>query len=129
MLSVSSIFILLIAGVIVITWYRQLQAKEFAYKICVDACKEQDYQLLDQTVALKNFKITRHQSASWYIYRQYVFDYADFQHQRHQGYIEMNGLSVLTVAFEDSITDMQQTKPEASRENKVIPFPKPNKKR
>lgn len=128
MLSISSIIIILIISSITITWYKQLQAKEFAYQTCFNECKQQGYLLLDQTVALQHFKITRKNSTTWYLYRQYSFDYTETNLERYQGYIELHGLSVITVAFKNDIVSKAIVKPKANDSSrKVIPFPQVQK--
>jgi hypothetical protein len=65
--------------------------RELAVQAVGRASKQDDFQLLDQTVHIHRVSLSRDETGRWRIWRQYRFDYSFDGEERRQGFITMLG--------------------------------------
>lgn len=97
MISVFSLFALILLAAIVFFWRDAMRAKEIATSAANLWCDEKGFQLLDETVALKKFSLARNDEGKIKCFRQYQFEYSienDFD--RHSGQIVILGSEILS---------------------------------
>jgi hypothetical protein len=79
-------------------WLDSLRAREMAIEICRAACKQRGWQLLDQTVALRQLRLRRTDAGlRWR--RVYRFDFSEEGIGRHDGYLVLVGLNLEAISM------------------------------
>ena len=97
----SSLFLVLLFGLIIWYWYSSLQTNEIATQSARQACKGQRLQFLDGTVVLHGMKISRSDAGQLCLKRTFQFEYsADFD-SRKTGFVIMQGSKIETVGLEN----------------------------
>jgi hypothetical protein len=81
---------LLLLGLLLLWWHSAVQARERARQLARQYCERQDWQLLDQTVALSSLRPVRHIDR-WFWRRRYRFDFSPDGGQRRRGELLMLG--------------------------------------
>jgi hypothetical protein len=81
---------LLVLGALILWWSSATRAREFAQSYARRFCEQQDWQLLDQTVALSFMRPSR-QSGSWQWRRLYRFEFSANGGDRRHGDLVMLG--------------------------------------
>jgi len=85
------IIILLVIGL----WWDGLGAKEVAHSESKRLCKVHDVLLLDDTVALRRMRLSRHRTGRIGLYRRFMFEFTSDGDQRYKGHIDMLGEDIL----------------------------------
>lgn len=80
-------------------WRAQLAAREQVLEVTRRACKEQEMQLLDETVAQKAIRIVWHQGRLR-VWRFYRFEYSVSGAERRNGEARMMDLHVYMLDFD-----------------------------
>lgn len=93
---------LLILVVFVYLWYTNTHIKEEAFKLAQAATAENSYQLLDDTIALSQFRILKH-GRSFFLMRRFEFHYADQNDHRHVGEVIRYGKGWLNIEFDQKV--------------------------
>lgn len=88
-----------VAAAIAWFWYSSLRAREHAAQAAAEACRRQDLQFLDDTVALQRLAVTRDHYGHVALRRTYRFEYSEVGNDRQQGFIIMIGARVETVGL------------------------------
>lgn len=78
-------------------WWTGSRARELAVDHARRACKQQQVQFLDQSVALSSLKLVRSQGGSAGIRRVYEFEFTDHADHRDHGTVTMNGQTLVAV--------------------------------
>ncbi len=91
MLTLTSIFWTAIAVALISFWWQGDAIKMIAMQTLYQYCKEQNLQLLDQTIVLKGIWPQRNASGSLQLRRRYSFEFTSTGEQRYKGMIELNG--------------------------------------
>jgi hypothetical protein len=98
MISVFSLFSLLILAAILFFWRDAMRAKEIAIAAANAWCDKKEVQLLDETVALKKISLARNDEGKINFLRQYQFEYSienDFD--RHAEKLLILGNKILSI--------------------------------
>ncbi len=88
-------FAIFIVAVMVWIWWDGLGAKEVAHKESKRLCQLHDVLLLDDTVALRRMRLSRHRNGRIGLYRRFVFEFTSDGDQRYKGHIDMLGEDIL----------------------------------
>lgn len=80
-------------------WYASLRAKEQASHAAAEACRRQQLQFLDDTVALQRLALARDAQGRLALRRTYRFEYSHIGDDRRQGFIIVLGARVETVGL------------------------------
>ncbi len=91
MLSVSSLIVLIAIGVVIWYWSESLRSREQALRICADACRQMNVQLLDQTVAVRRLGIGRDGGGRIRLRRDYGFEFSIDGVERYRGHVVLLG--------------------------------------
>ena len=81
-------------------WWHGFKIKERALAVVKKRCQELDLQFLDQTVALRTFKLKRSEGGRLRVYRIYGFEFSSTGEERYRGYIALLGQQVEEVMLE-----------------------------
>lgn len=85
---------ILIAGTIAYIWWGNTTTKEIAITTAKRACDKADVQLLDDTVALKKYRLVRNQSGNMKIARLFTFEFSVAGDERRQGFVSFVGTQI-----------------------------------
>ncbi len=77
--------------------FEATRVRELAVQAVVRASKQDDFQLLDQSVHIQRFSLSRGDGGRWRIWRQYRFDYSYDGVERRQGHVIMLGKRLQTI--------------------------------
>ena len=80
-------------------WYSSLRAREQAARAAADVCRHQQFQFLDDTVALQRLTVARDPQGRLALRRTYRFEYSHVGEDRQQGFIIVLGGRVETVGL------------------------------
>ncbi len=82
--------LMLLAGAVVAAWFDALSARELAGAHCHNLCRQAGLQLLDQSVALQQWRVARIQGRLG-VHRRYGFEVSFDGTDRHPGTISFAG--------------------------------------
>ncbi len=86
----GTLILTLLAGAVVAIWFDALSARELAGAHCHDLCRRAGLQLLDQSVALQQWRLARIQGRLG-VQRRYGFEVSFDGTDRHPGTISFSG--------------------------------------
>lgn len=89
--TLSEIIAVLLFGVACLYFLGSIRVREIAVQAVGRASREDDFQLLDQTVHIRRLSLSRDGNGRWRIWRQYRFDYSYDGVERRQGFVTMLG--------------------------------------
>ena len=95
----SEIFGLLVFILLIYTWYRNLAVRELAMSHSSRACKQQDLQLLDDSVHLSGLSLSRCPDQRRCLRRRYRFAYSSDKIHRSTGVTIMLGNHLESIVF------------------------------
>lgn len=78
-----------------------IRVRELAVQAVGRASREDDFQLLDQSVHIRRISLSRDPSGRWRIWRQYRFDYSYDGVERRQGNVIMLGKHLQAVVVSE----------------------------
>ncbi len=87
-------------AIIVWFWYSFSMARELATRRATYACKNQQFQLLDQSINLRTFSIRKNPSGKYCLLRGYQFDFSLNGYDRYPGFIILIGKSIERIQFD-----------------------------
>lgn len=90
----NALFFLFALGILVWFWQNSLRFHGYAVHKCKIACRELDFQLLDETVALHRCRISKDKKSEIKILRRYHFEFSPQGHDRYEGSITFIGQTV-----------------------------------
>lgn len=90
-IELFDLFLLLLVGLVLLAWYRGLQARERALREVQKYCERMDLQLLDQTVALRSIWFRRNPQGRLCLLRRYRFEFATTGDERYFGQVILAG--------------------------------------
>jgi len=92
----STLIFLILILIILFLWQSHMRSKELALKTALHLCEENQVQLFDQTVSLREIKFKRlANKGSMAFWRSYEFDYGVDNKTRNRGKIIIHGNQVL----------------------------------
>jgi hypothetical protein len=124
----STLASILILGLIALFWLSGARAREMATAISRQACDQEGYQLLDDTVALQRAGL-RWTSQGLRPRRMYRFEYSINGTLRETGYVILLGYHLESIhirgrhTFEHAPEQEEKAAKEKKPAAKVIPFP------
>jgi len=89
---ITSIFLLMLLGIVAWLWLDTLQCQERAKMICKHKCRELNVQLLDDTIALVRVRLKRNSHGRLNLQRMYQFEFYEGNNIRQQGTIILLGI-------------------------------------
>lgn len=80
-------------------WYSSLRAREQASRAAAEVCRRQQFQFLDETVALQRLSVARNDHGRLALRRTYRFEYSHVGDDRKEGFVIMLGSRIETVGL------------------------------
>ena len=96
-LSLGEVLALLLFVALVLHFWSSIRVRELAHAAVIRASRDDDFQLLDQSVHLRRISLSRDGRKRWHIWRQYRFDYSYDGVQRNEGHVIMLGRQLRAV--------------------------------
>lgn len=90
----NTLYLLVLLGVLALLWQSSMRARDAANAAAREACGERGVQLLDGTVAFRQFRLQRGRDGRMGLQRTYVFDYSEDGETRRQGFVIVAGRRV-----------------------------------
>jgi hypothetical protein len=100
--TLIDILLLAAFGLVCLYFLEAVRVRELAVEVVRRASREDDFQLLDQTVHLQRFSLSRDESGRWRIWRQYRFDYSYDGVERRQGFVIMLGKQLKSIVVSEN---------------------------
>lgn len=94
-----SLVIVLVPAAAAAFWWTSARARELAVRHAREACRRQQVQFLDQTVALDRIQISRSRNGTACLRRTFAFEFTDHADYRDRAEVTMNGARLLRVNF------------------------------
>ncbi|MCK7592563.1 DUF3301 domain-containing protein [Pseudomarimonas salicorniae] len=94
----ATLICLLLIGAFVLFWSAARDASEVARGHARAACQRQHVQLLDQSVALRRFRLRRNEEGRMRFERTYQFAYSAAGHDRQLGELSLLGKDLLWIS-------------------------------
>lgn len=91
---------LLVLAIGVVLWIEHLGAREAARAYCLAQCRRARVQLLDQTVALRRWRIRWVTGSGVRLRRQFAFDFSSDGLGRRQGYLWLIGRELELISMD-----------------------------
>ncbi len=80
-----------------------VRVRELAVQAVGRASARDDFQLLDQSVHMRRFSLSKDGSGHWRIWRQYRFDYSYDGVERRQGFVIMLGKQLQSIVISERV--------------------------
>lgn len=90
----SFLYLLILIAGLALFWRSAMRARDAANVAAGDACRERQVQLLDGTVAFRQWRLQRGRDGRMGLQRTYVFDYSEDGETRRQGFVIVAGRRV-----------------------------------
>lgn len=103
MLTLSSIFWTSLVVALISFWWQGDMIKGIALKHLHEHFRQQDLQLLDQTIVLKSLWPRRSDFGSLQLRRRYGFEFTSTGEERYHGMIELSGRRLQRIELEPHI--------------------------
>jgi hypothetical protein len=100
MLTLSSIFWTALFITLISFWWQGDMIKTIALQYLDQHFRQQDLQLLDQTIVLKGVWPRRDESGSLQLRRRYRFEFTSTGEERYKGLIELSGRRLQRIELE-----------------------------
>jgi len=104
--TLGEILTVFLFGALSLHFLGAIRVRELAVQAVARASKQDDFQLLDQTVHIRRFSLSRDDAGRWRIWRQYRFDYSYDGVERRQGFVIMLGKQLQAVVVSERATTM-----------------------
>lgn len=94
----TTLILLILIGAFVLFWSASRDAAEIARAHARDACRRQQVQLLDQSVALRQLRMRRGEDGRMRLQRHYQFAYSARGDDRQHGELALLGRDLLWIS-------------------------------
>ena len=101
--TLGEVLSLFLFGALCLYFMGAIRVRELAVQAVGRAGKQDDFQLLDQTVHIRRMSLSRNESGRWRIWRQYRFDYSYDGVERRQGHVIMLGKQLQAVVVSERV--------------------------
>ena len=103
--SLGQLLAVFLFGGLCLYFLSAIRVRELALQAVGRSAKQDDYQLLDQSVHIRRVSLSRDNSGRWRVWRQYRFDYSYDGVNRRQGHVIMLGrkLQAIVVSEQDRV--------------------------
>ena len=88
------LYLLVLIAALALFWQSSMRARDAANAAASEACRERSVQLLDGTVAFRQWRLQRGRDGRMGLQRTYVFDYSEDGETRRQGFVIVAGRRV-----------------------------------
>lgn len=88
---------LLVLGGVAWFWYDSAKVREAGVEAVREACRMEDLQLLDDTVAASGLSLARNDEGQLALRRGYTFEYSDTGDNRRRGSVVLLGQDVIMI--------------------------------
>lgn len=88
-------------GALCLYFLGAIRVRELAVQAVGRASRQDDFQLLDQTVHIRRISLSRDDTGRWRVWRQYRFDYSYDGVERRQGNVIMLGKHLQAVVVSE----------------------------
>lgn len=102
--SLAELFFMLLTAGLLWLWFDSLGAREVALASAAEACAEEGWQLLDQTVAACSLRFCRDETGRLCLARRYGFEFSDTGDNRRRGEVHLVGRTVHQVQLGPRLT-------------------------
>ena len=99
--TLADVLLLFAFGAVCLYFLGATKVRELAVQAVVRSGREDDFQLLDQSVHIQRLSLSRDRNGRWRIWRQYRFDYSYDGVERRQGHVIMLGKQLQAVVITD----------------------------
>jgi len=99
--TLGEILTVFMFGALCLYFLGSTRVRELAVQAVGRASKQDDFQLLDQTVHIRRVSLSRDNTGRWRIWRQYRFDYSYDGVERRQGFVIMLGKQLQSVVISE----------------------------
>lgn len=103
MLTLSAIFWITLGIALISFWWQGDKVRSTALQYLYDYCRDQNLQLLDQTIVLKGVWPHRGDGGSLQLRRRYEFEFTSTGTERYQGVMELDGRKLRCLELEAHI--------------------------
>ncbi len=100
-LSLGELLVVLLFGLGALYFMSAIRVRELAIRAVHGASRNEDFQLLDETVHIRRVSMSRDRTGRWRVWRQYRFDYTYDGVQREQGFVVMLGKQLETIVMSE----------------------------
>ena len=100
-ISLGEIIVFVLFGLLCVYLFGAHRVRELALQAVSRASRQDDFQLLDQSVHINRVSLSRDGTGRWRIWRQYRFDYSYDGVERRQGFVVMLGRQLQSVMVAD----------------------------
>ena len=90
-------------GLVCLHFLGSIRVRELAVQAVGRTSRQDDFQLLDQTVHIRRMSLSRDRTGRWRIWRQYRFDYTYDGVERRQGFVIMLGKQLQSVVVSERV--------------------------
>ena len=87
--TLGEVLVVFVLGAVSLFFFSAIRVRELAIQAVAKAGRDDDFQLLDQSVHIQRMSFSRDSQGRWKIWRQYRFDYSYDGVERRQGHIIM----------------------------------------
>jgi hypothetical protein len=103
--TLGEMLVVFLFGGLALYFLSAIRVRELALQAVGRAAKQDDYQLLDQSVHIRRFSLSRDETGRWRVWRQYRFDYTYDGVNRQHGHVIMLGrkLQAIVVSEPDRV--------------------------
>ena len=103
MLSLSFLFWSTVAVALVAFWWHSDRIKALALAQVTRVCREQDLQLLDQTMVLRGLWVVRGPTGFLMLRRRYQFEFTSTGAARYRGQVVLLGRQIVSLEMEPHV--------------------------
>ena len=89
--TLGEILTVFLFGVLCLYFLGAIRVRELAVQAVGRASRQDDFQLLDQSVHIRRISMSRDATGRWRVWRQFRFDYSYDGVERRQGHVIMLG--------------------------------------
>jgi hypothetical protein len=101
--TLGDVILLLVLGLLCLYFLGAVRVRELAVQAVLRSSKQEDFQLLDQSVHVQRLSMSRDETRRWRIWRQYRFDYSYDGVERRQGHVIMLGKQLQSVVVSEKV--------------------------
>ncbi|TDG11962.1 DUF3301 domain-containing protein [Seongchinamella unica] len=99
--TLGEVLALLAFGALCVHFLSATRIRELALQHVARAAQRDDFQLLDQSVHIQRFSLSRDRHGRWRVWRQFRFDYSVDGTERRQGHVIMLGKELQAVVVSE----------------------------
>lgn len=99
--TLGNVVALFALGMLCLHFLAAVRVRELAVHAVTRVSKQDDFQLLDQSVHIQRISMSRDDAKRWHIWRQYRFDYSYDGVERRQGFVIMLGKQLQSVVVSE----------------------------